>query len=191
MAWEPDYATAEDLAEYLQINPESVPEGRLELAVTAASRMVDKFAGRQFGKVAEAEQRVYDMWPDYERGVMVATVDDLMDLDGLVVEVDGATVTDYRLEPRNAVAKGRPYTRIMVRRGSTLAATAKWGWSPSWPDTITKATLLQASRLFKRVDAPFGIAGSPDLGGEARLLARVDPDVAVMLAAYRRAGGLG
>jgi hypothetical protein len=46
--------------------------------------------------------------------------------------------------------------------------------------------LLQASRLdFRRV-APAGVAGSPETGSEVRLLARVDPDVAVSLKDYIR-----
>ena len=49
-----------------------------------------------------------------------------------------------------------------------------------------EATLLQASRLAARRDSPFGVAGSPDAGSEMRLLARVDPDVAVALEPYRR-----
>lgn len=52
------------------------------------------------------------------------------------------------------------------------------------PPTITAACLLQASRFWKRRDAPFGIAGSPVLGNEMRLLAKLDPDVEVMLWNY-------
>jgi hypothetical protein len=49
------------------------------------------------------------------------------------------------------------------------------------PPTIKLATQLQASRWLKRRDAPFGIAGSPELGSELRLLAKLDPDVEVLL----------
>ena len=66
-----------------------------------------------------------------------------------------------------------------------MKVTARWGWA-AVPSTIKQATLLQASRLLARRDAPFGIAGSPDVGSEIRLLARVDPDVAVAVAPYRR-----
>jgi len=54
------------------------------------------------------------------------------------------------------------------------------------PTTVKQATLLQASRVFARREAPFGVAGSPDMGSELRLLEKVDPDVAVMLVPYVR-----
>jgi hypothetical protein len=69
-----------------------------------------------------------------------------------------------------------------------VQVTATWGWT-AVPATIKKATLLQASRFYKRRDAPFGVAGSPDMGSEMRLLAKVDPDVEVMLGDYRRKWG--
>lgn len=53
------------------------------------------------------------------------------------------------------------------------------------PDSIKLACLLQASRFFIRREAPFGIAGSPEAGSELRLLAKVDPDVEVILGPYR------
>jgi hypothetical protein len=46
--------------------------------------------------------------------------------------------------------------------------------------------MLQASRFYARRDSPYGVAGSPDLGSEVRLLSKVDPDVAVSLADYVR-----
>jgi len=53
------------------------------------------------------------------------------------------------------------------------------------------ATVLQANRLLKRRHAPFGVAGSPELGSELRLLARVDPDVAVSLRGLGRMRAVG
>lgn len=49
------------------------------------------------------------------------------------------------------------------------------------PGPVELACLIQASRWFKRKDAPFGIAGSPELGSELRLLSKLDPDVEVLL----------
>jgi hypothetical protein len=56
------------------------------------------------------------------------------------------------------------------------------------PDGIVMACLLQSSRWYKRRDAPFGIAGSDSLNVSIRL-AKVDPDVAVLLSTYRRRWG--
>lgn len=52
------------------------------------------------------------------------------------------------------------------------------------PDAVKLACLLQASRFFIRKNAPFGVAGSPQDGSEIRLLARLDPDVLVMLGPF-------
>jgi hypothetical protein len=43
------------------------------------------------------------------------------------------------------------------------------------PDEVTEATLIQASRLYKRKDSPEGITGSAELG--VVRLGRTDPDV--------------
>lgn len=60
------------------------------------------------------------------------------------------------------------------------------------PASVKLATMIQGSRWAKRRDSPFGIAGSPEMGNEMRLLARIDPDVAVLLGGHgemSRAGG--
>jgi hypothetical protein len=105
------------------------------------------------------------------------------------------TVADgYVLRPRNAGATARPWTELLIRPSAAaglssadgaVEVTAAWGWS-AVPAAVAEACLLQASRLVQRRDAPFGVAGSPETGSEVRLLARVDPDVAVTLGPYRR-----
>lgn len=193
MAWKPDYATADDLKAYLRI-ADTVDDAQAALAVTAASRAVDQAADRQFGLVDAPEARVYTARWSRSRCRWVVDVDDLMTTAGLVVAVPAGTITTYKLQPGNAAAKGRPWTRLLINRESgvqptddpdDVTVTARWGWT-AVPTTIKEATLLQASRFFKRRDAPFGIAGSPDMGSEMRLLAKVDPDVAVAIADYRK-----
>ena len=56
-------------------------------------------------------------------------------------------------------------------------------WTPISPLSIVGLTgVPEASRWFARRNSPYGIAGSPEMGSELRLLAKLDPDVAVMLA---------
>jgi hypothetical protein len=50
------------------------------------------------------------------------------------------------------------------------------------------ATLIQASRLFARRHAPFGVAGNPEVG-QLRLLERLDPDVAISVRPFARVWG--
>ena len=62
------------------------------------------------------------------------------------------------------------------------------------PASVKLATEMQASRWAKRRDAPFGVAGSPELGSELRLLPKLDPDVEVLLSGhgdYVRYGTVG
>lgn len=199
MAWAPDYVTSAELKAFLRIS-DTDDDAQVALAIAAASRAVDTHCGRQFGVVAAAEQRFYTGQWDRRLCRWVVVVDDLMSTSNfaaITVDADGdtvGTVDDYVLEPRNAAAKGRPWTQILVRPDSTykptgardeVAVTALWGWS-AVPSAVKQATLLQASRIFARRNSPYGIAGSPDDGSEMRLLARVDPDVAVTLSPYRR-----
>lgn len=193
MVWAPDYVQASELKDYLRVD-DTVDDVQIGLAITAASRAVDRAAARQFGQVAALEDRVYTAEWDRHRCRWLVTIDDLQDVTGLVVEVDAGVITAYTLYPVNAAKKGRPYELLMVDKAATVTPaggehvvtmTAKWGWT-AVPNTVKEATLLQASRFAKRRDAPFGVAGSPELGSELRLLAKVDPDVAVMLSGYQR-----
>lgn len=193
MAWAPDYVTSTDLADFLRID-DMDDDVALALAVTTAARAVDDHCGRQFGKVDSVEARTYYARPDYKTGYWVVDVDDYQTATGLVVTVGGTTVTTYLKEPVNAPAKGRPWLRVAFTVASEaqpsthpheVAVTALWGWT-AVPVAVQEATLLQASRLFWRRNAPAGVAGSPDMGSEIRLLAKLDPDVAVSLRGYRR-----
>jgi len=49
------------------------------------------------------------------------------------------------------------------------------------PAAVKLACELQATRLFKRKDAAFGVLGAPDFGTFVRLNARLDPDVEQLL----------
>jgi len=196
MAWAPTYASTPELAAYLRIT-DTDDDLELGVALEAASRAIDHETSRQFGKTDSVEERTFevDRWSRLH-GRYVVKIDDIMTATGLVVTVDGSAVaaSDYSLLPTNAAAEGRPWTSMHLdavtspTKGTgpgTVAIDATYGWT-SVPVAIKQACLLQASRLFNRRHAPFGVAGSPDIGSELRLLAMVDPDVAVILKKYRR-----
>ena len=188
MSWAPDYTSVSDAKAFLRIG-DTVDDVELAMFITTASRAIDDHTNRQFGLVSAPEERLYTARPDYERGLWVVDIDDLMTTVGMSVEVSGTASTGYILEPVNALATARPWTRIAFGEDSTVtpvgdeyevAITARWGWT-TFPVAVEQATLLQASRFNARRDSPYGIAGSPDQGSELRLLARLDPDVAVSL----------
>ena len=205
--WAPDYVTLAQLKSTLRIT-DTADDAELGYAISAASRAVDHYCRRQFGNTAAPPTaRYFSAYWDHYRSRYVVPVDDLFTTTGLVVKInaadDQATFattlaldTDLRLSPFNAPEEGRPWTALIGAPGSaytlptrerSVEVTARWGWS-AVPAVVTQATLIQASRLFKRRDAPFGVAGSPEMGSELRLLDRLDPDVAVLLGSVRRAG---
>ena len=193
MAWAPDYVTAPELKAYLRIS-DTDDDAQIAFAITAASRAVDRACNRQFGLVAAPEARVYTARWDTTRGRYVVDIDDLMTVTGLTITGENGTIDVFAKQPGNANLAGVPWTRLVVDPTSTssptlkedgVTVTARFGWT-TVPLAVQQATLLQSQRFFARRDAAFGIAGSPDLGSEMRLLAKVDPDVAVVLGPYTR-----
>lgn len=205
MPWAPDYATLAQLRSDLRIPAgDTADDTELTFAITAASRAIDHATNRQFGSVTPVEARHYEGRWDRSWARWVIDVDDIHSSTGLLVAVDDnddqvfdQSITDYRLAPINAPDTGRPWTQIIVNSDSAIAPTAArasvqvtalFGWA-AVPETIKAATIRQAARFYYRREAPFGVAGSPSVGSEIRLLSQVDPDVAVMVRPYRRVWG--
>lgn len=193
MPWAPDYVTTPELKAYLRIS-DAVDDVQVALAVTGASRAVDRATNRQFGLVADPEARKYTAYWDAGLRRYAVDVDDLMTVVGLTIATEDGAITDYDLKPANAAVESFPWTRFVVKPEApfkppltedAVTVTAQYGWT-TVPVAVKQATLLQAARFFKRRDAPFGVAGSPEAGSEMRLLAKVDPDVAVVLGPYQR-----
>jgi len=188
MTWAPDYLTVDELSDYVRVG-DDVDDVEIDRAIAAASRAIDDAAGRQFGKVAAPEARVYRARWDTDLCVWVAPIDDLATVTGSLL--DGVVLDAAALYPRNAVAKGKVWTRLVVATSAyaldddEITVTGAWGW-PAVPAAVTMACALQASRFLARRDSPFGVAGSPAQGSELRLLSRLDPDVAVSLRGYIR-----
>lgn len=198
MALHPNYATTAELRAYVS-STSTADDTNLGLAITAASRAVDHYTDRQFGVLTVAAARYYTPLWSVEHNRYLAHIDDLQTITSLVLKSDldnngvyETTVTDYRLWPLNAAGDGLPWTEAVFGTSASvsclpgaLEVTALWGWT-AVPDTVKEAALLQASRFAERKVAPFGIAGSPEMGNSLRLLSKVDADVEVMLRPYRR-----
>lgn len=87
--------------------------------------------------------------------------------------------TDYETWPENALSLSRPVEAFVLSTLPTrVRATAKWGW-PAVPSAVRQATLLQASRLYRRKDSPEGVAGSSEWG--VIRVPNLDPDVKALL----------
>lgn len=201
MAWAPDYCSASELKAHLRIS-DTTDDTALGVCITAASRAIDKACNRQFGSAVQT--RAYTPGLESVDGRWAVRVDDLMTTAGLTVKVDTARdgsyattltyQTDFDLWPWNAASDGIPWTHVVFRPTSTVfpagvavevQVAGTFGWT-AVPTIVKEACLMQAARFFVRRDSPFGVSGSPEVGSELRLLERLDPDVAVMLAAVRR-----
>jgi hypothetical protein len=174
--------------------------GQLTQALRSASRAVDNHCARRFWLDPTATSRTYrpiDRW--------CAWVDDIGSTTGLVVKTDTAgngtwattlaVGTDFQLEPLNAAANGGAYAWWKVvaignpfpgpagygGQRPTVQVTARHGWS-TVPDPVREATLLKAARLYRRKDAPFGVAGFDEFGPVR--ITRSDSDVVELLAPY-------
>lgn len=204
MPWKPDYATLAEGKAYLRID-DDLDNAEIQTALTTASRNLDRFANRQFGNLSTPVARYYTACWDRERSLWTVGVDDLHSVVDIEVAFDAAgdgtyttEVTTFIPEPLNAAADGRPWESLRLPRsgavsvsdapGAFRVTSAGFGWA-SVPVPIKEATLLQMSRYFSRRNAPFGIAGSPEIGSEMRLLNKLDPDVEVAVGPYRRVWG--
>lgn len=207
MAWAPDYLTDAEFKSYIRLPAgDTADAAEIALAISAASRAVDRATRRQFGQTATAEDRYYTGHFDRELCRWVVEFDDVHDITGMTVHLDPQddgtfpdALTEYRLVPLNAAQKGRPFEGLFVRPSSLVLPSTveggvrvhvKFGWN-AFPPTIKQATGIQANRFLARRDSPYGVAGSPEAGNEMRLSAKLDPDVRLMLrsAGYYRYWG--
>lgn len=197
------YASLNDLKIALRIQ-DAVDDSLLEVALESASRMVDEYTMRNFYNAGTATR------------IFVPTDDDCVAIDDAVSISSIAVSTllnktydqvwetkDYQLEPLNNVVDGLsgwPYTRIRAvgvwefpydedDEIATVQVTGVWGWS-AVPTPVKQATIIQAMRIFKRLDSPLGVISSPDTG-YFRVSSRIDPDVAMLLNSYRKTRHLG
>jgi hypothetical protein len=193
------YCTLAEVKAALRIpNADTIDDTLLETAVESASRLVDGFAGRNFYSSGTA---VRYFTPENR---IICEIDDLVSLTSLVVsaDLDGVfdetwAATDYQLEPLNGRADGLtgwPATRIRAVGDyvfgtnigeASVKVTGTWGWTAA-PIAVKQATVIQASRIFKRLDSPLGVLSSPDLG-YIRVGTRLDPDVQQLVEPYRLA----
>lgn len=192
------YASLGDLKSAIRIT-DTDSDGLLQVVLDAATSAIDEHCGRTFAaSTGGATTRRFE--PEHGR----VQIDDVYDPTGIVITVAGNVLAaavpnvsvGYILTPENAIALGEPITGFyytayqlapwalmrFYERASAYVTTPYWGYAATIPPSVKYACILQASRWFARRNSPYGIAGSPDMGSELRLLAKLDADVAVLLA---------
>jgi hypothetical protein len=187
------YATLTQVKAALRIT-DDVDNTLLEMAIESASRLIDGYTYRYFYNAGTAI-RNFAAEDSY-----LVNIDDLVSISELKttdeIGSDYTTwnATDYQLQPVNGRQDGLniPYTSILAvddKLFNTLGSqalvriTGVWGWS-AVPIAVTQATIIQSSRIYKRLDSPLGVAGFGDLGA-IRVGRSLDPDVEQLVMPYR------
>jgi hypothetical protein len=196
------YATRNQVKAALRIGVgDTLDDDLIDNCVGAASRLIDGYCNRKFWQSGTAS-RVYQAEDSF-----YCSIDDIA---GTAItlktssQADGTfdvtwKVSDYQLEPLNGNLDGLTWSYDKIRavgdylfptvnanygEQALVQVTAVFGW-PSVPEPVTQATIIQASRIFKRYDSPLGVAGFGDLGA-IRVSRYLDPDMAQLVEPYRR-----
>ena len=173
---------------------DTVDDALLELAINAASRDIDQATERQF--FSTTATRIYTPQDSY-----ITKIDDLTSLTSLKVSTGADGVfdltflpTDYQLEPLNGFVGGMTvpfdqiravgdYTYPISGGEATVQVTGVFGFT-AVPVAIEQATVLLASRIFKRNDSPGGVMGFGDIG--VIRVSRIDPDIDRLIMPYKK-----
>jgi hypothetical protein len=189
------YATLAQVKASLRIpSSDTIDDALLETAIESASRMIDSFTARTFSNAGTAVRNfgatdAINLIID--DAISVTTVQSTDEIGSTYTTWD---LTDYQLEPVNSISDGlyMPYTGIravnnyawpVVDHQALVRITAVWGWAQV-PTAIKQATVIQSSRLFKRLDSPLGVLGMGDMG-QIRVSRYLDPDVEQLAMPYR------
>jgi hypothetical protein len=197
------YATRNQVKAALRIGTaDTIDDDLIDNCVGAASRLIDGYCNRRFWQTGTAEARVYQAEDSF-----YCSIDDIAGTALTLktsTQADGTfdlqwSRSDYQLEPLNGNLDGLTWSYDKIRAvgdylfptvnanygdQALVQVTAIFGW-PSVPEPVTQATIIQASRIFKRYDSPLGVVGFGDLG-QIRVSRYLDPDMAQLVEPYRR-----
>ena len=187
------YATLAEVKASLRIT-DDLDDALLETAIESASRMIDGYTARTFSNAGTATRNFAAtdaLNLIIDDAISVSEVSSTDEVGDTYVVWDA---NDFQLEPLNSRSDGlyMPYTGIravgdytwpVVDQQALCRITAVWGWA-SIPIAIKQATVIQSSRLFKRLDSPLGIAGFGDMGA-IRVNRYLDSDVEQLAMPFR------
>lgn len=189
------YCTLADVKAALRI-ADTVDDALIENSINAASRMIDQYCNRYFYSTGAGEVRYFKALDAFN-----CWIDDCQSISQVKTAQSNPITynqiwasTDFQTIPANTYANGayQPITGLIAvynyffptwQESNLVEVTGTWGW-PSVPDPIKFATIIQASRLFKRLESPLGVAGVSDIG-IIRVGSSVDGDVAQLCNPYR------
>jgi len=189
------YCTLADVKASLRIQ-DTIDDALIENSINAASRMIDQYCNRNFYSGSAGEIRYYkanDGYTCWIDDMQTITSVQTASIDPTIFDTTWAA-TDYQVLPANRWANGAwyPITAITAVENylfpvwaeiPLVKVTGTFGWN-AVPESIKFATIIQASRLFKRLESPLGVAGVSDLG-ILRVGYNIDGDVAQLINPFR------
>jgi hypothetical protein len=173
---------------------DSIDDSILELAVESASRMIDSECDRNFYSVSATRDYV----PNDQ---LTVNTDDLTAITSVKLDDQGdgtylitLAVSDYQREPVNERVSGNAYPTYRLRmigdyllpiwgQQATVRVEGTYGFTPV-PTQVIQATVIQAIRIFKRLDSPLGLTWGVD--GMGMRVGKVDPDVAQLIRPFKK-----
>ena len=189
------YCTLADVKQALRIQ-DTIDDALIENSINSACRLIDQYCNRYFYSTAAGEVRYYKANDGF-----ICWIDDAQSIteiktsstDPLIFDVTWES-GDYQVLPANRTANGGyyPITGITATDNylfpvwadmALVKVTGQFGWA-SVPEPIKFASIIQASRLFKRLESPLGVAGVSDIG-IMRVGANIDGDVAQLCNPFR------
>ena len=196
------YATLADVKGALRIT-DTIDDALLEVAIESASRLIDGYCNRYFWQGSSGEVRYYPANDSYicwiDDAVTITSLDTCSNLYYLYdvhwnPSPDATGSKDYETLPVNKLANGSysPFTAIravghylfpILGDNALVKVTGTFGWQ-SVPTAVKQATIIQASRIYKRLESPLGVAGISDIG-IMRVGSSVDGDVAQLINPFR------
>jgi hypothetical protein len=189
------YCTLADVKAALRIT-DTIDDALLENSINSACRMIDQYCNRYFYSTSAGEVRYYKAndgftcWIDDAQSISELKTSST---DPLIFDTTWST-DDYQLLPANRWANGSyyPITGLTATDNylfpvwadiALVKVTGQFGWA-SVPEPVKFAAIIQASRLFKRLESPLGVAGVSDIG-IMRVGANIDGDVAQLINPFR------
>jgi hypothetical protein len=189
------YCTLADVKAALRIT-DAIDDALLENSINSASRMIDQYCNRYFYSTSANEVRYYQANDGF-----ICWIDDAQSISEIKTSSTDPLIFDttwdagdYQVLPANRWANGAyyPITGITATDNylfpvwadmALVKVTGQFGWA-SVPEPIKFACIIQASRLFKRLESPLGVAGVSDIG-IMRVGANIDGDVAQLINPFR------
>lgn len=183
-------------ARYMPDDTSTGRDASIEAIIEAVSREIDNWTARRFWSTSDDETRYFtaatpiSVYPD-EDIISITTLKTDDDNDGVYENTWSAA--DYITFPVNKSpltwisSSGRGALLRFPCYQSAVQVVGKFGYCDiaDVPKPVVEACYLQSHRIFKRMEAPFGVIGGNEMGTPV-IITKLDGDVMQLINPYKR-----